>query len=189
MARDPNKIRVYNKIPRKSGTKAPVVVAGHNGKTKEGKLARLRSARRSLMPYAFPTGQCRVYDPQIHPQLIEWATEGATPAEIAAMIGVSDVLLGEWIGLYPEFADVWALVCKISEAWYVEQARRFILGTNKIGDPAMLKFVLASQFNWRPKVDVKAELTVVSAADAIKAAAASLIEQSTEDNNATGNQA
>lgn len=189
MSRDPN--ITYKKVPlkeRQKKVRVPAVIAGHDGKTKEGKMARLRSARRSLMPYTFPTGLCKTYDPAIRTQLITWATEGATPAELASLMGVSDLTLSEWITLYPDFADLWALVCKISEAWYVEQARRFILGQNKIGDPAMLKFVLASQFNWRPKIDVKADVKVTSAADAIKAASAALTEY-TEVNDATGDQA
>jgi len=98
------------------------------------------------------------YDPINHPQLfIQMASEGYSPQEIAAGIGISMDTIKEWCETYVLFDQAYRIGQTAHEAYYISKGRRNL--TNKDFQTALYKYLTMNNgLGWSDKVDSRSQV-------------------------------
>lgn len=84
-------------------------------------------------------------------QIIEWAKEGWTFAEMASSLGVTRQTLHNWKKAHPRFLDAYTRAEQEGEAYWLRRMRVEMIFDPKVNAP-MAKLYFANRFGWSDKL-------------------------------------
>ena len=98
------------------------------------------------------SGQPTAYKEKFVGDIIELGRAGKLPAQVASTFGVTKQTLHAWRKAHPVFSDAYGIYKEHCENWWVDLAQSNAGGG--IGNPNMIKFMLAAAFRYTEKTEV-----------------------------------
>lgn len=98
------------------------------------------------------------YKPEIAENLPDMFKNGEDVAEVATKLGISRQTFYQWLDMFPEFAEAYALGKQHSEAWWSRLGRAGAAGQVQI-QPTVWIFNMKNKFGWKDKIETSEEIT------------------------------
>lgn len=104
-----------------------------------------------------PGGRPTKYKPEMCEKVVALMQEGASKAEVAAVLDISHETLNEWTKNNPEFSDAIKKGVRLSEAWWEKMARENLITMPKGPQfNATLWYMnMKNRFGWRDKQEIE----------------------------------
>jgi hypothetical protein len=97
------------------------------------------------------TGRPTDYREEHDAQVVEWAKEGWTFAEMASALGVARQTMHNWKKAHPSFLDAYTRAEEEGEAYWLKRMREEMIFDPKVNAP-MAKLYFANRFGWSDKI-------------------------------------